>query len=191
MKSANAYVQKMIQNVKQYSNEYWQKALKQRLPGTGAGSVYTAFKTPEELEEALLSANWEYFGEDAENVIPGCPMDKIFKTEDIPSGIYGMAKIEELPEGTKLYAKDVKNTGFVSLLLEGKPEVEAKTTWMITGVRKGVERAVTFWPGELIPVIGYDTGICDGDVVSREEALAAGYIHAKYVENLAEKMNRA
>ena len=185
MENEKEYLETAFRNVRELVPEYWQKTLKQRLADGGAGSVYTGFSSPEELEQALLRADWTLKDERRPNPRdPEC-YDVVFTTRDIPGGTYGMIRLEELPEGTPVYARDPKNVGRVTLMVLGNPSRPEAETSLICGVRDGITRVVTFFPGQPLPPLGKEiTSIKIGDVVTREEAIEAGYHLAKLTKKI-------
>ena len=180
MENEKEFLETAFRNVRELVPEYWQKALKQRLAEGGAGSVYHGFSSPEELERALLQAEWTMEDDSLPNPYYSEYHDVLFVTRDIPGGTYGMARIDDLPEGTLIYARDPKHINKVTLMVKGNPEQPTEETRLICGVRNGIMRVVTFFPGPMIPLIGKEVPpIKIGDVVTREEALQMGYHLAK------------
>lgn len=185
MENEKEYLETAFRNVRKLVPEYWQKTLKQRLADGGAGSVYTGFSSTEELEKALLQAKWTLKDERMPNPYDAEVYDVLFTTRDIPGGTYGMIRLDDLPEGTTVYARDPKNVGKVTLMVLGNPSRPEEETSLICGVRDGITRVVTFFPGEPFSPFGKEiTSIKIGDVLTREEAIEAGYHLAKLTEHI-------
>ena len=185
MENEKEYLETAFRNVRELVPEYWQKTLKQRLADGGAGSVYIGFSSTKELEQALFQAKWTLKDEFMPNPYYSEFHDVLFTTDDIPGGTYGMVCIDELPEGTPVYARDPKNINKVTLMVQGDPRRPTKETSLICGVRNGILRVVTFFPGSVIPLLDKTiTSIKIGDDLTREEALEAGYHIAKLTEEI-------
>lgn len=163
-----------ISNTKKLVPEYWENTCKNRLSG-GVGSVYDQFKSIEELERALLSANWEETTHP--DVMPGC---RVFKAN--LAGRFGIAKISELSDNVQLIADDSKNTGKVAMTVKGIRGKIVPETYLIIGKENGEDVVFTFHPGEPIrPSIVEVSEVSHGAVVSKCEAKKLGFDYAKIV----------
>lgn len=183
-------VRTAIAVTKETATDYWQKCLRQRLAcdPMHAGSFFTAFKTPEELEKALTAAHWVEVIHP--NVAEPC---RCFMTTDIPSGVYGMADISELSEDVALVCDDRKSTGEIcGLVVAGIATSPRHETYLIAGDDGDGLMAFTFHPGEpaahqgtkeLSPEMAERLmALKPGDTLSKSEALALGFEEAKIAD---------
>ena len=172
--SANQHIADCISSIKEILPAYWNSTLQQRLAG-GAGSCYDAFNSVEELEMAILTADWE---ETSHPSVPeGC---RVFRT--LLPGRFGLAKIADLPEDTILTADDRKNTQRVSLTLSGTRGEMVEYSYLITGLEQDREVVFTVHPGEPIAPSKVTTEeLAHGSTVSKAKALELGFIWAKLV----------
>lgn len=154
--------------------EYKYKMLDQRT-AHGKGSVFSDINTVEDMEKAIRNANW------VQKDHPNIADDSIgFVTTDIPNGQYGMVSIAEQSDDAVFRVVDNKNTGFVSLVLDGVDRVVAKETWLILCQENGVEIVATFHPGEPIPRATTSTKeIPVETILTKAEALEKGFKLAK------------
>lgn len=172
--SASQHISECVANIKTMLPGYWNNTLKQRLAG-GAGSCYDAFNSVEELEKAVLTADWE---ETSHPCVPGD--NRVFKAH-LP-GLFGLVRIADLPEDTILTADDRKNTQKVSLTLSGTRGEIVKESFLITGIEAGKEVVFTFHPGEPIAPSKVSTSeLAHGSTVSKAKALEMGFEWAKLV----------
>lgn len=168
------FVISAINNTKNSLPDYWNNTCKNRLNG-GVGSIYEQFDSVEELEKALLSANWEETTHP--DVMPGC---RVFKTD--LEGRFGLVKIDELPKDTKLIADDRKNTGKVAMTVKGIRGKIVHETYLIIGKNDDLDVVYTFHPGEPIrPSIVEVSEISHGSIVSVAQAKELGFGLAKIV----------
>lgn len=153
---------------------YFEKTCKQRI-ATGTGSVFSTINSVEEMEEAIVKADW--IEAKHELVDPPC---KAYKTTSITGGQYGMVKIEDQPDDTIFHIEDQKNTGMVSLVMEGNTRIPTKETWLIIGPEQGRDIVYTFHPGEPVPVATTPTEqLKVGTKLTKAEALEKGFNLAK------------
>ena len=103
-----------LNNIEKQDAEYANRTFAQRLPG-GFGSIFEGFKTREELEQAVRSANWVKATHP--DIMPGC---QGYVTNDIPGGHYGMIRVEKQADDALFAVEDPKNTGKVSLGKSGR-----------------------------------------------------------------------
>lgn len=166
-----------LDNIEKQNATYTDKMFAQRLPGSGMGSVYPSFNSRAELEEAIRNANYEPANHPA--IAPGC---KAYITYDIV-GEYGMVLIEDQPDNTMFVIADPKNTGKVSLVLDGFEQgtrFATNQTWLIIGPNEGEDVVYTFHPGEPVPRATTSTEeLPVGTVLTKSEALALGFNLAK------------
>ena len=141
----NNIISSAISNTRELVPGYFEKTCTQRL-SNGTGSIFESIHSVEEMEQALLSAEW--IPAEHECVAPGC---RAFKTTSIKSGLYGMVKVADQPDDTIFMIEDQKNTGKVSLVMKGNHRIPAEETWIILGPEQDKEVVYTFHPGEPIP----------------------------------------
>ena len=189
MTKNNTRIHAAVKATKEVLGSYWDKTVEQRL-GFG-GSCYPDY-SKEELEKAILNADWEEAPHPA--VMSGCTAFKA----TVPGGIFGLYKIEDLPEGTELEARDPKGTGYISFAIDNWRMLmgnRVDETWLILGPEQGREVVYTFHPGE--PVQPSSLSVDDLDelregareefqrdgwlLVSREEALEHGFAYCKLI----------
>lgn len=163
-----------IYNIATMMPEYWEKTLAQRI-STGTGSVYSSIENIEEMEIKLLNSSWTPADHPA--VAPGC---KAYVTKDIKGGCYGMVPVADQPNDAVFVIEDQKNTGKVSLVLQGAGRIPAEETWIIIGEEQGKEVVFTFHPGEPVPKATTSTEeLPVGTKLTKAEALALGFNLAK------------
>lgn len=130
---------------------YFEKTLNMRTVEQ-AGSYYPN-TTAEELESALVSAEWVEY--DAPNLAPGCVAYKAPLR-----GIMGAMLLEDLPPTTPVTVADPKGTGealaevrLADLEAEGSSVVQVTVpfTTIILGDEQGMEVCFTFHPGAPLP----------------------------------------
>jgi hypothetical protein len=121
---------------------YFEKTLAQRLPKTGAGSVVVGLENAEELETALINADWESYSHPA--VMAGT---EAFITKDI-RGQYGVISLADLPADAVVTLDDRKDTGMVSAVVKGVRGRDVDFTVLILGPEQGEEVVFTFHPGD-------------------------------------------
>jgi len=155
---------------------YYAACLDQRLPG-GKGSIYAGFTQRWQLDKALRKANYE------EKAHPDIKAPcRGFVTYDIPGGEYGMIRIETQPNDATFVVVDDKNTGHVSIMLEGAAgRIKTDETWLILGPADNGEMVLyTFYPGEPTPRATTSTEqLPVGTRLTKAEALALGFNLAK------------
>lgn len=166
-------VKSAITNIKAAMPDYWASCLNKRLGG--GGGCYQQFDSPEELETALMAADWEQA--EHPDVMPGCTA---FKTP--LRGMYGLVELERLPADAAVFFEDFKGVGEYSPTVKAARESEAEETWIILGFEEGIEGeiAFTFHPGE--PVRPSQTKASDvelGRAYTPAEAMAMGFDFAQ------------
>ena len=170
-------VTKALDAIERQDPGYAEKMFAQRLPASGMGSIYPFFNTRAELEEAIRTADYEPAEHPA--IAPGC---KAYVTYDIV-GEYGMVLIEDQPDNAMFVIADPKNTGKVSLVLDGFEEgtrFATNQTWVIIGPNEGEDVVYTFHPGEPVPRATTSTEeLPVGTRLTKAEALALGFNLAK------------
>lgn len=170
----NTIVNKAIENSRRIVPQYWESTVKGRLNG-GIGSVYDQFSSVEELEKALLAADWRETTHP--DVMTGC---RVFVAN--LEGRFGIVEISELPSDTVLIADDRKNTGCVAMTVEGIRGKIVSETYLIMGEEQGEDVVFTFHPGEPIrPSVVEVSTISHGSRVSVKEAKELGFDLAKIV----------
>lgn len=163
-----------IDNTKRVVPGYFENTVRNRLSG-GIGSIYDQFETSEELEKALLSADWEETTHPS--VLAGC---RVFKA-NLP-GRLGIIEIDTLPDDVELIADDSKSTGNVAMTVKGVRGTVVPETYLIIGKEKDVDVVYTFHPGEPVkPSIVSTSTVNHGSVVSKREAKKLGFDLAKIV----------
>lgn len=163
-----------ISNTKKLVPGYFESTCKNRLNG-GIGSIYDQFSTIEELEKALLTANWEETTHP--DVMTGC---RVFKTN--LEGRFGIVKISELSDDTQLIADDSKHTGKVAMTVKGIRGKIVPETYLIIGKEENVDVVFTFHPGKPIrPSIIEVSEVSHGSIVSKARAKELGFDYAKIV----------
>lgn len=170
----NSFVGKAISNTKKMVPDYWVSTCKNRLNG-GVGSVYDQFSSVEELEKALLNADWTETTHP--DVMPGC---RVFKAH--LEGRFGIVKISDLPDDAKIVADDSKHTGKVAMTVKGIRGKIVPDTYLIVGKEDGVDVVFTFHPGEPIrPSVIEVSEVSHGSIVSKAKAKSLGFDYAKIV----------
>jgi len=172
--SANTVVTNAIKNIQAMMPEYWGKTCQQRLAG-GAGSCYDSFTTAEEIEQALLSANWEKTTHSA--VSAEC---KVFKTQ--LAGRFGLVRIADVADDAVFTADDRKATGRISLTIAGQKGKVVEETYLIVGQEQGQEVCFTFHPGQpILPSKVSTDEFPHGSTVTKEQAMSLGFEWAKLI----------
>lgn len=168
------FVGNAISNTKKLVPGYFENTCKNRLNG-GVGSIYDQFDSVEELEKALLKADWTETTHP--DVMAGC---RVFKTN--LEGRFGLVKISDLSDDTKLIADDSKHTGKVAMTVKGIRGMIVPETYLIIGKEDGVDVVFTFHPGEPVrPSIVEVSKLNHGCVISKSEARNLGFDYAKIV----------
>ena len=153
---------------------YAERMFAQRLPEGGMGSVYPDFHSREELEAALRNANYHLAEHPAI-----APMCVAFVTTDL-NGEYGMELLSNLPDDVQLRIEDPKNTGKVSLVVEGGHRIATNETWVIIGPNDNEDVVYTFHPGQPVPRATTSTeALPVGTVLTKAEAIKLGFNMAK------------
>ena len=177
----NDIVQRAIDTTKEYFGDYFQKTCAQRIYN-GKGSVFTGITNIQDMENALRAAKW--VAAEHKDVAEGC---KAFKTTDIPGGNFGLAEIESLPDDVVIMAQDPKGTGMISMVACGEANRPVDETWLIIGEEEGKEIVFTFHPGEPIPPSRTSVEqIHDGQILTKQEALALGFKTVKLQKDMPE-----
>lgn len=172
--TANSVIVSAINNTKELMPRYFEKTCAQRL-ADGTGSIFEDIHSVEDMEQALLSAEW--IPAEHECVAPDC---RAFKTTSIKSGLYGMVKVADQPDDTIFVIEDQKNTGKVSLVMKGNHRIPASETWIILGLEEDEEVVYTFHPGEPIPRATTSTEeLPVGTELTKAQALELGFNLAK------------
>lgn len=126
----------------QEAQSYWATTVAQRLDRPDAcGSVFTGIHTPEQLEQAILAAEWEEYSHPA--VTEGC---EAFRASI--SGQLGVVGLVSLPGETEVTLDDRKGTGKVSAVVSGVRGETVDFTVLILGKEDGKEVVFTFHPGD-------------------------------------------
>lgn len=177
------HVYECINRLKENMPKYYDSCLKQRL-SNGIGST-TDYNTVEEMEKALLSADWEPWDDYFNVLAPGCSG---FITKDI-TGHHGMISLTEFPPDAIAYFRDPKDTGYLSLCIPTDTRTDVDYTILITGSDEGIDGEVmfTFHPGEPEKPSTFKAGSEDeggkgynkGDSITVAEALELGFRKAK------------
>lgn len=168
------FVGNAISNTKKLVPGYFENTCKNRLSG-GVGSIYDQFDSVEELEKALLEADWTETTHP--DVMVGC---RVFKTN--LEGRFGLVKISDLPDDTQLIADDSKHTGKVAMTVKGVRGKIVPETYLIIGKEDGVDVVFTFHPGEPVrPSIVEVSKLSHGSIVSKSEARNLEFDYAKIV----------
>ena len=161
-----------LENTPDVPANYAENMIRQRVAGDpmAKGSIFEGY-TLESLKETLFEADWQEVNSDKVHAPCRC-----FMTRNVPGGLYGVMPLTNLPDDVRLVVKDNKNTGFVSLCVEGGERIPAEEVYMITCPVGDKEVVTTFHPGapsdrpttptEAIPV---------GTVLTKKEALELGF----------------
>lgn len=172
--TVNEKIQNAINATKNVVPGYFEKTCRQRL-ATGTGSIFSTINTVEEMEEAIVKADWV----EAEHELIELPC-KAYKTTSIKGGLYGMVPVADQPDDTMFEIQNQKNTGKVSLVMVGNNRIPAEETWMIIGPEQGEEIIYTFYPGEPTPKATTSTEeLKVGTKLTKAEALEKGFNLAK------------
>ncbi|MBR3322716.1 hypothetical protein IKG13_01495 [Candidatus Saccharibacteria bacterium] len=167
-----------INNTRLLDPAYLEATLKKHIAG-GAGSVFNDISSVEQMEQSLKAANWKQ----AEHA--GVPKGMVaFVTTDIPGGLFGMVRIEDLSDETVLTAIAPKRSNRVSLTVSDVQRKTVAQTWVILAVdpESGEEFMMTFHPGEPIdPGLVMGDKLVEGQVITKARALKLGYEWANIV----------
>lgn len=181
MKDVNELIRLAVENTKRVVPGYFEMTLHNRLSG-GVGSVYEQFESEEELEKAILNADWEETTHPAVNP----EYCRVFKAK-LP-GRFGLVKIDSLPDDVELTADDSKSTGTIAMTVKGIRGVEVQDTYLIIGKEldknDNIEYYVvfTFHPGEPVkPSLVETASVSHGAKVSKAYAKELGFDLAKIV----------
>ena len=167
-------VRNAIYNIATMMPEYWEKTLAQRIC-SGTGSIFSGIDNITDMEQALVDAHWEVA--ENPNVAPGCTA---YVTKDIAGGQYGMVPVAAQPDNTIFIIEDQKNTGKVSLVMQGAGRIPAEETWIIVGPEQDKDVVYTFHPGEPVPRATTSTEeLPVGTKLTKSEALSLGFNLAK------------
>lgn len=172
----NKRIKAAIVATKGYIPGYFENTCKKHMKH-GAGSIYEDIETVEQMEAALLDADW--VPATHPDVMPGCTA---FKTTSIKSGRYGLVEIDSLPDDVSLVASDPKGTGCVSMTVKGTRGEKTDETWIILGNEDGHEVVFTFHPGKPVrPSVVTVVDCPDGKALSKSEAINLGFKLAQVV----------
>ena len=162
-----------VNAIKEVDLTFWENTLLQRMPG-GAGSIIDGFKSIDELEKAILSADWvEYTHPAAQDVV-------LFKTRDI-TGSIGVIELASLSPETIVSLDDRKNTGMVSATIKGILGEKCDYSVIMLGVEDGVEIVFTIHPGDPVNPSKVPAEGLHGKQVTVEQALGMGLTTVKIV----------
>jgi len=169
-------IAKAIDTIRRIMPGYFEKTVAGRLPETGAGSIVDGFESVEELEKALLTANWEPYSHPA--VMAGT---EAFITKDI-RGQFGMIDLVDLSTDVVVTLDDSKNTGQVSCTIEGVRGEDVDFTVIILGKHEGEEVVFTFHPGDPVDPsqVQVEPGM-HGQRVTVSEAIGMGLKTVKII----------
>jgi hypothetical protein len=171
--NANSIVVNAINNSKEKMSDYWNSTLKQRSMKSDmvAGSRYDM--SPEEIEKELLHAEWTPYTH--ANVKEPA---KAYKANI--AGYEGIVKLTTLPKDKKVILDDRKNTGKVSVVVDGILGKKVDFTIILIGPHEGNEVVWTFHPSEPImpSIVNAGEGM-NGKEISAEEAIRMGFDYAK------------
>jgi hypothetical protein len=171
--NASEIVKNAITNSKEKMSDYWNNTLKQRSMKSDmvAGSRYDM--SPEEIENSLLNANWLPYQH--ENVKEPA---KAYKANI--SGYEGIIKLSTLPKDNKVVLDDRKNTGKVSVVVDGVLGKKVNFTVILVGPHEGNEVVWTFHPSDPIMPSVVDAGEgMNGREITVQEAIKMGFDYAK------------
>lgn len=179
----NKQIYDLIQKTKKVLPDYFKSCLQQRL-ATGIGST-TDYTTVEDLENALMTANWSPWIDTAGVLAPGC---RAVITTDI-SGHHGMLDLADFNPDDVCHFNDFKKTGFLSLCINTDKRQDVGFTILISGPEEGLGEVVyTFHPGNPVPASTFKVGDVheetgkaykDGDEITVAEAMKLGFKHVK------------
>lgn len=174
----NNYVIKAILNTKENSPDYFIACLKQRL-ADGQGST-TDFKTVEELEKALLAADWEKF--EHPNIAENCLG---FITKSF-GGYMGMIPLEYLSNQLICRLDDIKGIGKLSLTCYADSDrYPVDYNVLIIGDDGFGPCMFTFHPGEPLKPSTLSSdgnnefGLKEGDTINVAQAKKFGFKYVK------------
>ncbi|NCA78316.1 MAG: hypothetical protein EOM90_18460 [Alphaproteobacteria bacterium] len=176
MKNIQTRIARAIDTTRRIVPGYFEKTVAGRLPKTGAGSIVVGFESAEELEKALINANWEAYSHPA--LMVGT---EAFVTKDI-RGQLGVIELVDLPADAVVTLDDRKNTGKVSCVVAGVRGQDVDFMVIILGPEQGEEVVFTFHPGDPVnpSQIQVEPGMHGRQVVI-SEALGMGLEMAKIV----------
>jgi hypothetical protein len=162
-----------INTSKEKMADYWNNTLNQRSMKSEmvAGSRYDM--SPEQIENSLLNAEWTPYSH--ENVKAPA---KAFKANI--AGYEGIVKLDTLPKDKKVFLDDRKNTGKVSVVVDGVLGNKVNHTVILVGPHEGNEVVWTFHPSDPImpSVVEAGEGM-NGKEITVEEAKNTGFEYAK------------
>ena len=147
---------------------YYESVYSQRLTD-GAGSRYEGTDM-RGLQEMVENASWEE--RKHPDVAPFC---KAYVTADISGGHFGLISVADMPDDTKFMAIDTKNTGKISVAVQGDIGPAVNETWLIVGPagddapgNEDKQVVYTFHPGEPVrPSMVEAKDIPDGTVLTK------------------------
>ena len=170
-----------INTTKMVLKEYYVATLTQRCDlSAAAGSVINGIFSIDDMENLLLSAEWEEYVHPS--IMEGC---KGF-VAPIP-GKMGVVNIDALPDETELVLDDRKGTGKVTPTVGGVDRVPVDFTVLIVGPEKIGEETVqimyTFHPGAPINPsrVSVSEKYKNGTKITVKEAKGIGLLYAKIV----------
>ena len=138
----NKQIYDLIQKTKNALPGYFNSCLKQRL-SNGLGST-TDYTSVEDLEKALMSANWSPWIDSTGVLTPGC---SAVITTDI-HGHHGMLNLSDFNPDDVCHFRDPKSTGFLSLCIKTDKRQDVDFTILIIGPEEGIGDVMyTFHPG--------------------------------------------
>ena len=163
-----------VKAIKELDSGYWEKTLQQRL-STGAGSIVLGYDSVEELEKAILTADWVEYTHPA--LMEGCVA---FSTQNL-TGLLGVVELASLPPETVVTLDDRKNTGKVSAVVKGVRGEKVDYTVIILGVEDGNEVVFTLHPGDPVYPSKVPAEGLDGKQVTVNQAISMGLTTVKIV----------
>lgn len=179
----NKQIYDLIQKTKNALPGYFNSCLKQRL-SNGLGST-TDYTSVEDLEKALMNANWSPWIDSTGVLTPGC---SAVITTDI-HGHHGMLNLSDFSPDDACHFRDPKNTGFLSLCIKTDKRQDVDFTILIIGPEEGIGDVMyTFHPGNPVQASTFKSGETnektgktykDGDEITVAEAMNLGFKHVK------------
>lgn len=174
----NEFVKSAILNTKKNDPDYFKKCLEQRLIN-GQGSV-TEFDNVEDLEKALLNADWEKYTHP--NIAEGC---SAYITKSF-GGFMGMIQIEYLSDQLICRLDDIKGTGKLSLTCYAdRDRYPVDYNILIIGDDGFGPCMFTFHPGEPLKPSTLSSdgnnefGLKEGDTINVAQAKKFGFKYVK------------
>ena len=171
---------KAFELLKQEDPDYFEKMLAQRCQGhkLQAGSFYRL--SLDEIQEALLSTEWERFEPKQEDQVPGC----VYLKAPL-AGFSGLIKLTDLSDQTSVRLIDPKDTKKLSVAIDFKECAELTLTQestLILGPNSlGTLEVWTVHPG--LPVSPSQVPLSDklpvDTVITVKEARSMGFDWAK------------